>query len=322
MTSSKNLEFICDTGGIRLDKYLISRVPDYSRSQLQGILKRGLITVNNAIVKAGYKLKSGDLIRVSLPAPSPVSLEAQHIPLKIVYSDKDIIVLDKPAGLVVHPAPGHPDHTLVNALLALFPELYKQDEGYRPGIVHRLDKDTSGLMVVAMNSGSRENLMGQMKNREITKKYFALVEGHITQKKGAIEAPVGRDPSHRQKMALVSKGKYARTTYQVTGYYGPNTLVEANLETGRTHQIRLHFAGIGHPVIGDALYGKPSPVLKRQFLHSFYLKFRHPATDKEVEFSSPLPQELKDFISSLSERQENSTGVPAEEGKVAQVSRL
>ena len=311
MVSEKKLEFLCDVSGTRLDKYLTSRLPDYSRSQLQIILKQGLITVNNSVVKAGYKLKSGDLIRVILPAPSPVSLEAQPVPLKIVYNDKDIIVLDKPAGLVVHPAPGHPDHTLVNALLSLFPELYKQDEGYRPGIVHRLDKDTSGLMVVAMNSRSKDNLMAQMKNREITKKYYALLEGHITQKRGAIEAPVGRDPSHRQKMALVSKGKYARTTYKVTGYYGPNTLVEANLETGRTHQIRLHFAGIGHPVTGDALYGKPSPVLKRQFLHSFYLKFRHPATDKEVEFSSPLPQELKDFISSLSE-----------EGKVAQASRL
>lgn len=300
MTSKQTHEFLCDTPGIRLDKYLISRLPDNSRSQLQSMLKRGLITVNNAVVKAGYKLKFGELIRVTLPAPSPASLEPQPVPLKIVYHDKDIIVVDKPAGLVVHPAPGHPDHTLVNALLALFPELYRQDESYRPGIVHRLDKDTSGLMIVAVNSRSRENLMSQMKNREITKNYYALVQGHISQRRGAIEAPVGRDPSHRQKMALVSKGKYARTTYKVAGYYDSNTLVEANLETGRTHQIRLHFAAIGHPVTGDAVYGKPSPVLKRQFLHSFYLKFRHPATGKDMEFTSPLPQELQEYLNSHS----------------------
>lgn len=299
--SQKKLEFHCDIAEERLDKYLVSRLQDYSRSQVQELIKKGLVTVNSSAVKAGYSLKKYDLIRVNLPSPSPVGLEPQPIPLKIIYNDKDIIVLDKSAGLVVHPAPGHPDRTLVNALLSRFPELSKEDETQRPGIVHRLDKDTSGLMIVAMNPGARENLMAQMKGREITKKYYALIQGHLSPKKGAIEAPVGRDPSHRQKMAVVSKGKYARTGYKIIGHYGTNTLVEATLETGRTHQIRLHFAAIGHPVTGDATYGKPSSGLKRQFLHSFYLKFHHPTTGKEMEFNSPLPEELQDYLGSISE---------------------
>lgn len=296
MSTEKTIDFTCDTPGVRLDIYLTSRLPDYNRSQIQSLLKRGLITVNEAVVKAGYNLKAGDSVKVTLPALSPNTLEPQHIPLKIVYQDKDIIVVDKPAGLVVHPAPGHPDHTLVNALLALFPELSTGEDSQRPGIVHRLDKDTSGLMIVARNSIAREDLMAQMKKREIVKKYYTLVQGHLTPKKGAIEAPIGRDPSHRQKMALVSKGKYARTGYEVIDYYGPDTLVEATLETGRTHQIRLHFAAIGYPVIGDAIYGKPSPELRRQFLHSFYLKFRHPATGMEMELTSPLPEDLREYL--------------------------
>lgn len=298
--SSEVREFHSDALGIRLDKFLISRLPDYSRSQIQELIKKGLITVNNTVIKTGYKLRTDDLIRVNLPAPPLIKLAPQPIPLKIIYHDKDIIVLDKPAGLVVHPSPGHPDHTLVNALLALFPELSEENETQRPGIVHRLDKDTSGLMIVAMNSRARESLMSQMKKREITKKYYALVQGHLSPKKGAIEAPVGRDPSHRQKMAVVLRGKYARTSYKVIEFNGPNTLVEVSLETGRTHQIRLHFAAIGHPVIGDATYGKASTVLKRQFLHSFYLKFSHPTTGKEMEFTSPLPQELQEYLNSRS----------------------
>jgi len=292
----KALQFLCDSAGSRLDIYLLSRIPDHSRSQIQSMIKQGLVKVNDVVVKAGYSLKAGDLIRVTIPAPSAPGLEPQHIPIKIVYQDEDIIVLDKPAGLVVHPSPGHPDHTLVNALLAIFPELAAGDDSQRPGIVHRLDKDTSGLMIVARNSRARESLMSQMKNREVIKKYYALVQGHLSPKKGAIEAPVGRDPSHRQRMALVSKGKYARTAYEVAGEYGADTLVEATLETGRTHQIRLHFAAIGHPVTGDATYGQHSQELNRQFLHSYYLKFRHPANGREMEFTSALPPELKEYL--------------------------
>lgn len=292
-------KFLCDTQGVRLDKYLLSKLPDYSRSHIQIMIKQGLITVNGSVVKSGYALKFNDLIGLDIPDTSPVALEPQSIPLNIIYSDDDIIVLDKPAGLVVHPAPGHPDHTLVNALLALFPVLAAQDSSKRPGIVHRLDKDTSGLMIVACNSKARDNLMAQLKERSVTKKYYALVENRISQKNAAIEAPVGRDPSHRKKMALVSKGKYARTSYKVVGYYGQDTLVEAKLETGRTHQIRLHFAAIGHPVVGDATYGIPSSLLKRQFLHSFYLRFNHPRTGVVMEFTIPLPQELRNYLDLL-----------------------
>lgn len=295
---ASQLEFLCETPGLRLDKYLLTKLPDFSRNQVQIMLKNGLVTVNSSIVKAGYRLREKDLVKVNLPPPRPSLPEPQSIPLNIIYHDNDIIVLEKPAGLVVHPAAGHRDRTLVNALLALFPDLAGQtgEDSQRPGIVHRLDKDTSGLMLVARNPKARESLMQQMKRREITKKYYALVEGHVSPVRGAIEAPIGRDPSHRQKMALVSKGKYARTGYRVLGYYGTDTFVEADLETGRTHQIRVHFAAIGHPVVGDSIYGKPFPGLKRQFLHSFYLKFHHPATGKEMEFTSPLPQDLEDII--------------------------
>lgn len=296
MALEVTLEFQCDSPGLRLDKYLVKRLPDYSRRQIQGMLKRGLITVNDVSVKAGHILRMKDVIKVRLPsAPAPLP-EPQALPLNILYQDEDVIVLDKPAGLVVHPSPGHPDHTLVNALLARFPELSSEGDSQRPGIVHRLDKDTSGLMLVARNARARENLMEQMRKREVTKKYYALLQGHLEPGEGAIEAPIGRDPSHRKKMALVSKGRYARTGYKVLKYYGPDTLVEARLETGRTHQIRLHFASIGHPLVGDATYGKSSPLLDRQFLHSFYLKFHHPTAGKEMEFISFMPGELESVL--------------------------
>jgi 23S rRNA pseudouridine1911/1915/1917 synthase len=217
----------------------------------------------------------------------------------VIYEDADILVIDKPAGLTVHPAPGHPGHTLVNAILAHCPGLATSDEPVRPGIVHRLDKDTSGLMVVAKNDSAREYLVRQFKSRTVSKGYLVLVKGKLSPEKGIIEAPIGRDPHHRQRMAIVEAGKEAATRYQVRKYLDSYTLLEVTPLTGRTHQIRIHLSAIGYPVVGDSVYGMKSTQVNRQFIHAYRLGFRLPSTEQYREFTSLLPVDLEQALEHL-----------------------
>ncbi len=296
----RKLEFIATGAGIRLDKYIAEEYPEFSRSYIQRLISDGLVTVNDRPAKGSLKISNGDKITVLVPPPAPSSLLPEEIPLNIVYEDSDLLVVDKSAGLTVHPAPGHPSHTLVNAILAHYPDLQGIGGSMRPGIVHRLDKDTSGLMVVAKNDTAQQNLSSQMNARSVVKRYSVLVQGHLSPATGIIEAPIGRNPRNRKKMAVVSGGREARTQYRVVKYLDNYTLVEVTLETGRTHQIRVHLAAIGFPVVGDEVYGRRSPVLKRQFVHACYLGFRLPSTGEYVEFNSELPSDLEEALERLS----------------------
>jgi 23S rRNA pseudouridine1911/1915/1917 synthase len=290
---STGLHFVVDRPGIRLDRYVSGECGELSRSYARKLIDQGYVTVNGEVVKASHKLDVGDTVSVTIPPPAPSPLAAEAIPLTIVYEDSDLLVVDKPAGLTVHPAPGHPSHTLVNAVLAYCPDILAIDGSQRPGIVHRLDKDTSGLMLVAKNHAAHLNLSQQLRARSIVRRYKVLVRGRLSPEHGAIEAPIGRDPRHRQRMAVVSRGRQARTRYRVLGYPGEFTLLEAMLETGRTHQIRVHLSAIGYPVVGDTVYGTRSPFLGRQFVHAHRLRFQLPGTGEIVELSSELPPDLE-----------------------------
>jgi 23S rRNA pseudouridine1911/1915/1917 synthase len=279
-------------GEARLDKYVSARAPELSRSQVQKLIAAGNITVNGKSAKPGHRLSPGDRIDVTIPPTPPSELKPEAIPLKIIYEDADLLVVDKPAGLTVHPAPGHPEHTLVNAILAHFPHLADIGDSLRPGVVHRLDKDTSGVMLVAKNSAAQDYLARQFQSHSVTKAYLVLVKGKLTPENGIIEAEIGRDPKNRKKMAVVAHGREARTEYRVVKYIGGYTLLEVMPETGRTHQIRVHLAAIGFPVVGDKVYGVKSPYLARQFLHACRLGFKLPSTGEYVEFESALPEDL------------------------------
>jgi 23S rRNA pseudouridine1911/1915/1917 synthase len=293
-----SFDFVVERGGIRLDKYL-SEQCSISRSYAQRLIGEGYVTVDGHPAKAGQRLHTGSRVCATIPPPESISLVPEPIPLQVVYQDDDLLVLDKPAGLTVHPAPGHPSHTLVNALLALCPDIAGIGGSLRPGIVHRLDKDTSGLMMVAKNDAAQASLSQQLKERTVRKRYLALAQGHLAPEQGAIEAPLGRHPRDRKRMAVVSGGREARTRYRVLQYLKEHTLLEVEPETGRTHQIRVHLASIGHPVFGDPVYGKKSPLLGRQFLHAHYLSFRLPRSGEAVEFHSELPLELKAVLEHL-----------------------
>jgi 23S rRNA pseudouridine1911/1915/1917 synthase len=286
---------------VRLDKYLAKACPELSRSRLQKLIEQGCILVNGYGAKASQKLNLGDRIHVTLPPPEQVSLVAEPIPVDVVYEDDDLLVIDKPAGLVVHPSPGHTAHTLINALLARCPDLASFGDAMRPGIVHRLDRDTSGLMIVAKNSSVQQYLINQFKARSVSKGYLVLVKGKLTPSQGIIDAPVGRDPSNRKRMGVVTGGRQARTRYKVREYLGDYTLLEVTTETGRTHQIRVHLAAIGYPVVGDPVYGVKSGYVKRQFVHAYRLGFRLPASGEYREFNSELPADLKRAIQLLRE---------------------
>jgi 23S rRNA pseudouridine1911/1915/1917 synthase len=290
---TKQFHFTIVQPGIRLDKFVSGQVPDLSRTQAQHLIEGGQVTVNGNPEKASFKLTAGDTVLVTIPPPTPSHLTPENIPVPILYEDDDVLVVDKPAGLTVHPAPGHPGHTLVNAVLSHLATL--PDDAQRPGIVHRLDKDTSGVMVIARNPVAHENLAAQFKKHAVKKVYLALVRGQVTPEEGIIEAPIGRDTSDRKKMAISgeSRGRKALTRYKVIRFLGNYTLLEVMPQTGRTHQIRVHLAAIGYPVVGDATYGIKSPALSRQFLHAHKLGFRLPSTDKYVEFTSPLPEDLE-----------------------------
>ncbi len=288
-----------EEGGERLDRFIARAAPELSRSFVQRLIADGHVTVNGKPAKPSLKLTAGDGVEVILPPPTPSPVTAEDIPLSILYEDDDLLVVDKPAGLTTHPAPGHGTGTLVNALLAHLPRLPESDNPARPGIVHRLDKDTSGLLIVAKTPPALARLSAQFKSRFVKKTYLALVTGRVTPEKGVIDAPIGRDPVHRQRMAVTYTGRPARTGYKVLRYLPGATLLEAYPETGRTHQIRVHFAAVGHPVVGDATYGTPSRLVGRQFLHAYRLSFRLPSSGKPVEFTAPLPPDLQEALKQL-----------------------
>jgi len=289
--------FVVDKPGARLDKYVGEKCPELSRTQAQKLIAGGYITVNDRTAKAGLKLDVGDRVNIVIPPPTPLAPEA--IPLSIIYQDNDLLVVDKPPGLTIYPAPGHPSHTLVNAILSYLPDLLDAGNSLRPGIVHRLDKDTSGLMVVAKNSPAQANLISQFKARSVVKAYLVLVKGHLEPEHGIIEAPIGRDPRNRKRMAVVAEGREARTQYHVIKYAGNYTLLEIRPETGRTHQIRVHLSAIGFPVVGDKIYGVKSACLSRQFLHASRLGFHLPSTGEYVEFTSDLPPDLAQALKDI-----------------------
>ena len=290
--------FTVEEPGGRLDKYVADKCPQLSRTQAQKLVGDGLVSVNGQVSKAGLKLNTGDRVEIILPAPPPSSLKPEAMPLIVVYEDDDLLVIDKPAGLTVHPAPGHPDHTLVNAILARLPDLPPADDFRRPGVVHRLDKDASGLMVVAKTPPARLDLIGQFKARTVVKAYLVAVKRNLEPDDGIIEAPIGRDPRHRKRMAVVDagEGKAARTRYHVIRRGGDYTLLEVRPETGRTHQIRVHLAAIGYPVIGDRVYGGRSGRLAGLFLHASLLGFKLPSTGEYQEFISNLPPDLEGVL--------------------------
>ena len=298
-STPKEFHFTVSQPGSRLDKYLAENCPGVSRTQARRLIEDGHVTVNGHREKSAYKLSAGDTVSVTIPALIPSRLLPENIPVPILYEDDDVLVVDKPAGLTVHPAPGHRGHTLVNAVLSHLAAA-SGDTG-RPGIVHRLDRDTSGVMVIARNAAAHGNLAAQFKQHKVLKVYLALVRGHLTPGEGIIEAAIGRDTADRKKMAVSveSHGRQAVTRYRVVRYIGNYTYLEVMPQTGRTHQIRVHLAAIGYPVVGDAAYGVRVQFLSRQFLHAHRLGFRLPSTGQYVEFTSPLPPDLEQALKAI-----------------------
>ena len=292
---------------IRLDAYIVANEKEIlSRTMAQKLIEDGKILVNGSISKVSYKVQNGDKIDIAIEPAKEVKLEAQEIPIDIIYEDNDIIVVNKPKGLVVHPANGNPDGTLVNSLMAICKDSLSGIGGeLRPGIVHRLDKDTSGILVVAKNDKAHINLSEQIKNREVKKTYIALVRGLVPENEATINMPIGRSTKDRKKMAVVKGGKEAVTHFKVLNRYvtdkGSYSLLEVKIDTGRTHQIRVHLSQIGYPVIGDTTYsnGKNEFEIIGQALHSKCLEFTHPATGKKMHLEAPLPKYLEDVIKSL-----------------------
>ena len=297
------MELTVEQPASRLDRFLGQHLPDHSRAEIQRWIREGHVRVNRRPAKAGQSLKVGDRIEVEPPPVQASELKPEPIPLHIVYEDEDIIAVDKPAGMVVHPAAGHASGTLVNAILHHCPDLEGVGGVQRPGIVHRLDKDTSGLILVAKNPRAHRHLQAQFKARSVEKTYLALAQGRLEPRRGRIEAAIGRHPRHRKRMAVLpeGQGRPARTDYEVIAYYRGATLVAAHPLTGRTHQIRVHFASIGHPLIGDVVYGpRRDPYqLGRHFLHAHRLRFRRPRDDAWLVLESPLPADLQAFLDRL-----------------------
>lgn len=297
---NREYELTAQASGQRLDKYLAEEMTDLSRSRIKELVQAGEVLVNGKKSKVSYKVQKGDLIQVTVLPLEPLKLEAENIPLDIVYEDEDVIVVNKPQGMVVHPAAGHPSHTLVNALLYHTRDLADSPEGFRPGIVHRIDKDTSGLLMVAKNAAARESLEKQLAAKSNKRQYLAIVHGNFAEEEGTIDAPIGRNPKDRKQMAVVEKGKSAVTHFKVLEQYQGYSLVECQLETGRTHQIRVHMAYIGHPLAGDPLYG-PRKTLPGhgQFLHAKTLGFEQPSTGEWLEFSVQPPEIFQQTVADL-----------------------
>ena len=297
------LELTADREGERLDAFLARSVPDLTRSAAQRLLEQGAVTLRDRPAKKNDRTRPGDRLTVCLPEPQPVDLVPQDIPLDVVYEDEDVIVVNKPVGLVVHPAPGHPDGTLVNALLYHCGSSLSGINGeLRPGIVHRIDRDTSGLIVAAKNDRAHLALAAQLQDHSLARVYEAVAVGGFREDSGTVDAPIGRHPVDRKKMAVDRKnGREAVTHWSVLARYPGYTHVECRLETGRTHQIRVHLASIGHPLLGDTVYGskKPWPGLAGQCLHARKLRFIHPSTGEPLELECPLPDWFRDVLEKL-----------------------
>lgn len=301
-----------EDAGARLDAYLAARVEGWSRARLQRLIEDGDVLVGHLTAKSSYKLRAGDEIEVELTPPLSSEFTPENIPVEILYEDDDLVVVNKPAGLVVHPAPGLPSGTLANALAFHFQQLSSRSGTIRPGIVHRLDRDTSGLMVVAKTESAHENLQDQFRERSVFKSYVALVHGRVKGESGRIEEPLARDPRNRTRMAVVRGGRPALSIYRVRRAFDRFTLLDVVIKTGRTHQIRVHLAWIKHPVVGDEVYGggrdKTVPdarlrariaALGRQFLHAEQLGFNHPRTGERLRFTATLPPALESFLADL-----------------------
>lgn len=299
----RELTLAPESVGLRLDRWLAEQCPDLSRSQLQNLIEAGSVTCNGSPLNKKDKLKAGQTILLTLPDPQPIEAQPQNIPLDIVYEDDSLLVVNKPKGMVVHPAPGNPDGTMVNALLwHCAGRLSGIGGAIRPGIVHRIDKDTSGLLVVAKTDAAHQALTEQMRVHSIHRVYHAVVYGNLKEDTGFVEAPIGRDPKDRKKMAVTQQNsKYAYTGWQVLKRFGNFTYIACKLKTGRTHQIRVHMASIGHPLAGDAVYGPKNCIrsLNGQCLHAKELGFVHPATGEWMQFDSSLPDWFQDYLSRL-----------------------
>ncbi len=298
--AGQHVSLRAETACERLDVFLSQQLPCVgTRSHAQHLIRDGQVQVNGSSRKAAQPVRAGDEVAVYIPEQATAP-KAESLPLNVLYEDADVVVIDKPAGIVVHPAPGHAEHTVVNALLARYPDL-DCGEPFRPGIVHRLDKDTSGIMVVALRAEARDWLISQFKTGAVHKVYLALVLGRVDAA-GRIEGAIGRHPVHRKRMALTALGKPATTTFAPLENLGACTLLEARPATGRTHQLRVHFASIGHPIVGDQTYGGRAacrllePVLERQFLHATSLTLRLPNSETERQFTSPLPPDLEQAL--------------------------
>ena len=286
----------------RLDAFLASSLDGLTRSQATRLIESGEVAVNGRAVSKSYKLASGEDIAVTLPEPEPVEAVPQDIPLDVVYEDADVIVVNKPSGMVVHPAPGHPDGTLVNALLYHCAGTLSGIGGaLRPGIVHRIDRDTSGLIIAAKNDAAHQYLSAQLADHTLARTYECIVVGALREDRGTVDAPIARHPTDRKRMAVVAGGREAVTHWEVIARYPGYTHVRCRLETGRTHQIRVHMAYIGHPILGDTVYGakKEVPGLTGQCLHAVGLRFLHPRTHEVVELSCPLPEEFTRMLQKI-----------------------
>jgi len=286
---------------LRLDKFLVDCLPEFSRSRLQSLIRDGFVAINDEpVLKTGFRVEPGDSVIIRVPPVQPTDLTPEDIPLQIVFENKDLMIVNKPAGMVVHPALGHSSGTLVNAVLAHVPDLEGIGGEQRPGVVHRLDKDTSGLIILAKNERALTFLQNQFKTRKVRKTYLTLVDGAPPTPEGRIEAPIGRDLTHRKKMAIVpeSKGREAVSEYFTLEKFSHHTFLEVHPLTGRTHQIRIHLAFLGCPVVGDRLYGRrhSSLDLKRQFLHASRLFIRLPGENVERTFEAPLPEDLEEAL--------------------------
>ena len=295
--------FIVKDFNIRLDKFLTGKLPEMSRSHIQKLIRDGNVTVNKEAVKANYKVSLGEIIEIDIPEPECLDIVPENIPLDILYEDEDILVVNKPKGMVVHPAPGHYSGTLVNAIMFHCKENLSGINGVlRPGIVHRIDMNTTGSLLICKNDKSHRFLAEQLKEHSITRKYHAIVYGNLKEDNGTIESPIGRHPVERKKMSTKSKnGRPAVTHYHVLERFGNFTYIECQLETGRTHQIRVHMSSIGHPILGDDLYGpaKCPYTLEGQTLHAKILGIVHPTTKEYIEFDAPLPEYFLDLLEKL-----------------------
>ena len=296
------MKYIVEESGKRLDAYITSIDSEITRTAAQRLIEQGNILVNGEKKKTAYKVSNGDIITIEKEEPKEIELKAQNIPIDIVYEDDDIIVVNKPKGMVVHPANGNPDGTLVNAIMAICKDSLSGIGGeIRPGIVHRLDKDTSGLLIVAKNDKAHVNMSEQIKNHEVKKTYIALVRGVVKENEATIDMPIGRSTSDRKKMSVIKTVRNAVTHIKVLKRYNKYTLLQVNIETGRTHQIRVHLSYIGYPIIGDCTYsnGKNEFGVVGQCLHAKCLEFKHPITGAEMKLEAPLPKYFEEIIQKL-----------------------